>query len=109
MEDTITRKEFNEYVKRMEAEHKHLYETLDEYKAQMAEVHSISISVEKLALHMEHMLEEIKKQQITQDKHDARLEELESRDGEMWRKLVGYLVTTVAGILIGYAFKQLGM
>ena len=109
MEDVITRKEFAEYVKRMESEHEHLYEILDEHKAQMAEVHSISLSVEKLAVHMEHMLDELREQKVTQDKHDARLEELESRDGEMWRKLIGYLVTCVAGILIGYIFKQLGM
>ncbi len=38
-----------------------------------------------------------------------RLEALESRDGEMWRKAMGYLVTAVIGAFVGYIFKQIGM
>ena len=109
MDDIITRKEFNEYVKRMEAEHEHLHEVLNECKIQMNEVHSIAISTEKLACNMEHMLNELKRQQDVQEKHDIRIENLEARDGEMWRKLVGYAVTAIAGIIIGYIFKQIGM
>ena len=38
-----------------------------------------------------------------------RLETLESRDGEMWRKIVGYVITAILGIIVGYIFKQIGM
>ena len=51
---------------------------------------------------MEHML----KEQIQQGE---RLEALESRDGEMWRKLVSYALTAVVGIAIGFIFNQIGM
>ena len=51
---------------------------------------------------MENML----KEQVSQGK---RLETLESRDGEMWRKVVGYVITAIAGVFIGYLFKQVGM
>ena len=51
---------------------------------------------------MENML----KEQVSQGK---RLETLESRDGEMWRKGGGYVVTAVIGIVVGFLFKQAGM
>ena len=77
----------------------HRLNALEETVKQVA---AISTSVEKLALNMENML----KEQVSQGK---RLETLEGRDGEMWRKVVGYVVTAVIGIIVGYLFKQLGM
>ena len=46
------------------------------------------------------------KEQVKQGK---RLETLENRDGEMWRKVVGYIVTAVIGIVLGFVFTQIGM
>ena len=59
-------------------------------------------SIEKLALNMENMVKEQRKQ-------GERLEVLENRDGEMWRKVVGYAVTAVVGILLGFLFQRFGM
>ena len=106
--DYISREEHNEFRRSMDAENKrladennrqnHRLEVLEETVKQVA---SISTSVEKLALNMENML----KEQVSQGK---RLETLESRDGDMWRKAVGYAVTAIIGIVLGYIFKQLG-
>lgn len=106
--DYISREEHNEFRRSMDAENKrledennrqnHRLEILEETVKQVA---SISTSVEKLALNMENML----KEQVSQGK---RLETLESRDGDMWRKAVGYAVTAIIGIVLGYIFKQLG-
>ncbi len=76
----------------------HRLNTLEDTVKQVA---AISTSVEKLALNIENML----KEQVSQGK---RLETLESRDGAMWRKAVGYAVTAIIGIVLGYIFKQLG-
>ncbi len=105
--DYISREEHNEFRRSMDAENKrledennrqnHRLEILEETVKQVA---SISTSVEKLALNMENML----KEQVSQGK---RLETLESRDGDMWRKAVGYAVTAIIGIVLGYIFKQL--
>lgn len=46
------------------------------------------------------------KEQETQSK---RLVSLENRDGEMWRKVVGYVATAVIGIVVGFIFTQIGM
>ena len=42
-------------------------------------------------------------------RQDKRIELLESRDGELWRKVVSYAVTAIVGIVIGFVAKQLGM
>lgn len=51
-------------------------------------------------------MEAMLKEQVKQGK---RLETLENRDGEMWRKVVGYIVTAVIGIVLGFVFTQIGM
>lgn len=66
------------------------------------QIGALTTSVEKLASSMESMLKELEKQ-------GKRLETLEGRDGEMWRKVVGYIVTAVIGIFLGFVFTQIGM
>ncbi len=63
---------------------------------------SCSKAVNKLATNMENMVEEQKKQ-------GERLQAIESRDGEMWRKVVSYAVTAVIGVVIGFLLKQVGI
>lgn len=107
--DYISRQEHEEFRRLMDSENQRLHEEdnrqnhrLDALEETIKQVAAISTSVEKLALNMENML----KEQVSQGK---RLETLEGRDGDMWRKAVGYAVTAVIGIIIGYIFKQLGM
>ena len=109
MEDAISRAEHEEFAKRMVAENQRLddenrrqnkrLDILEENaKAQTA----LAVSVERLATNMENMLKEQKEQ-------GKRLETLESRDGEMWRKVVAYIATANVGIVIGFIFRQAGM
>ena len=37
-----------------------------------------------------------------QQEQGKRLATLESRDGEMWRKVVAYIATAIVGIVIGF-------
>lgn len=104
----VSRHEHEEFRRSMESENKRLEEEnnrqnhrLDSLEKTIEQVAKINTSVEKLALNMQNMLNE----QVSQGK---RLETLESRDGEMWRKVVGYVATAIAGIIVGYIFKQIG-
>ena len=105
----ISRQEHEEFRRSMDVENKRLEDEnnrqnhrLESLEKTVEQVAAISTSVEKLALNMQHMLDE----QISQGK---RLATLENRDGEMWRKVVGYVATAIAGIVVGYIFKQFGM
>ena len=107
--DYISRHEHEEFRRSMEAENQRLEDEnirqnhrLNALEETVKQVAAINTSVEKLAVSMENML----KEQVSQGK---RLETLESRDGEMWRKVVGYVITAIAGVFIGYLFKRVGM
>lgn len=91
-------------VKEQEQQGKRL-ETLEEQSSQMEIMHNIDLltsSIEKLTLNMANAIKE-------QESQKKRLEALERRDGEMWRKVVGYIVTAIIGIVLGFIFKQIGM
>lgn len=98
----LPRGEHEEFAKRMEDEHKRQNRRISDLEEAVKQYGALTVAVEKMATNMESMLDEQKKQ-------GERLEALESRDGELWRKAVGYVVTAIIGIVVGYIFKQLGM
>lgn len=102
MEDAISRKEHEEFVRRMEDEHKRVNHRLGDLEDTVRQIGELTASVEKLAISVESMAK-------SQNRQETRLEELESRDGEMWRKVTGYVITAVIGIVVGYIFTQFGM
>ena len=102
MDDAITRKEHEEFARRIDAENERQNKRLQLLEENVRQIGSLTASVEKLATSMENMAKE-------QEKQGKRLETLEGRDGEMWRKVVGYITTAVIGIVIGYIFTHLGM
>ena len=109
MDTPITRAEHEEFVRRMEAENKRLADEdnrqnhrIDELEDTVRQIGALTTSVEKLAVSIESMVKE-------QEQQSDRLEAIEKRDGEMWRKVTGYIITAVAGIIVGFIFKQLGM
>lgn len=102
MDSYILRGEHEEFVKRMDEEHHRQNHRIQLLEDNLNQIQSLTISVEKMALSMELMAKELGQQ-------GDRLETLESRDGEMWRKVLGYAATAVVGIIVGYIFRQLGL
>lgn len=102
MSETISRAEHEEFARRMEDEHDRQNHRIANLETAIERYGALTVAVEKMAVNMEQMLKEQKRQ-------GECIEELESRDGEMWRKATAYAATAVLGIVIGYLFKQLGM
>lgn len=101
MDEFITRVEHEEFSRRMEDEHSRQNKRIELLESHTQKQNALLSSIEKLAVNMESMQKELTKQ-------GRRLEALESRDGEMWRKVVGYAVTAVVGIVVGYIFTRIG-
>lgn len=101
MDNSISRAEHEEFRRRMEEEHGRINKRLELLEESIDRLHVLNTSIEKLAVNMESML----KEQVQQGQ---RLEVLEKRDGEMWRKVVGYIITAVIGGIIGYIFNMIG-
>lgn len=102
MDGTISRAEHEEFRKRMEEENHRQNRRIELLEENVRQIGALTTSVEKLATSMSSMVKE-------QEKQGERLEALEGRDGEMWRKVVGYIATAVVGIVLGFIFTQVGM
>lgn len=102
MEDVISRKEHEEFVRRMEDEHKRVNHRLSDLEDTVRQIGELTASVEKLAISVENMAK-------SQTKQEDRLEELESRDGKMWRKVSGYVLTTIIGSILTFIMMQVGI
>ncbi len=109
MDTPITRAEHEEFRRTVETEHKRLSEEdkrqnqrIDVLEEKIEQISDLTASVSKMATNMENMYEEQKRQ-------GKRLEALESRDGERWRQIAGYILTAIIGIVLGFVFKQFGM
>ena len=102
MDQPITRAEHEEFKQRLKEENSRQNRRIELLEDSVSRMETLPTSIEKLALSMESMVKE-------QEKQGKRLETLEGRDGEMWRKAVGYAVTAVIGIFIGFVFTQIGL
>lgn len=102
MDTPITRAEHEEFRRRLEEENRRQDRRIELLENNVQELSTLTTSVEKLAVSMEGMVRE-------QEKQGKRLETLENRDGEKWRKVAGYAVSAVVGAVIGFLLKQLGM
>ena len=102
MDTPITRAEHDEFCKRMEEAHRRQDKRISLLEESVEQNRTLAVSVEKLAVNMENMLKE-------QEQQSKRLEVIENRDGEMWRKITGYMITAVIGIVLGFLFHQIGM
>lgn len=100
--DLITRKEHEEFVRRMDEANSRQSKRLEIVEKDVRQIGSLTTAVEKLAFSMENMVRE-------QMKQGERLDQLESRDGEMWRKVTSYIVTAIVGAVVCYIMTRIGM
>ncbi|MDD6324651.1 MAG: hypothetical protein PUA72_03590 [Lachnospiraceae bacterium] len=98
----ISREEHQEFCKRMEEENHRQNRRIEMLEETVQQIGKLTASVEKMATSLQGMVRE-------QEQQGKRLVALESRDGEMWRKVVTYAVTALAGAVIGFVVKQIGM
>ena len=102
MDAPITRAEHEEFVKRIDAENNRQNRRIDLLEKSAQNINDLAMSVRELATNMKNMSEELRSQ-------GEKLEILEGRDWEMWRKVTGYIITAVIGIVVGYIFTRIGM
>ena len=102
MNTPITRAEHEEFRRRLEEENRRQDKRIELLEENTKRIETLNGTIGKLAANMEGMLKE-------QLRQGQRLELLESRDGELWRKVVSYALTAVVGAVVGFLCKQLGL
>lgn len=103
MEDEYLRRhEHEEFAKDVDREHKRQNKRIAALEVTVRQINDLTLSVQKLAINMEHML-------VNQTEQSKRLEELENRDEEKWRSVSMYVLTALIGAVLGFALKQVGI
>lgn len=98
-----------EFEKRMISENERLADEdkrqnkrIDVVEDTVRQIGDLTASVKELAVSMKNMMK-------VQEQQGQDIEELKNRDGEMWRKVTGYVITAVISIVVGFVFAQIGM
>lgn len=113
MENIITRQEHEEFTRRMESENQRIRDENERQNKRISvientiqQINSLTISVERMATNMEHMLEVLKNQ-------GDRLDKLESEPVETGKQIKMAIITsaisTVVGAAVGAALVLLRM
>lgn len=105
----ITRREHEEFAKRMETENRRRDDENNRQNARIAAVEAaaqriseLTISIEKLAINISTMAEELKSQ-------GTRLENLESKPAKRWDSLVSDIIKLIVAAAVGFALAKFGL
>ena len=109
MDNPVTHRELEAFRELMESENSRLKEENDRQNHRIGileesvrEISNLAASTEKLAANMENMLK-------VQEQQSKRLEQIESRDGEKWRKAMAYIGTAILGAVLAIVFAKIGL
>ena len=102
MDEYLTKGEHNEYKESQNKENNRINKRLELLENTVRQINDLTLSVQKLANNMESMLNK-------QTEQGQRLEDLEGRDGEKWRNVSMYVITTLIGAVIGFVLQQAGI
>ena len=100
MDEPISRAEHEEFARRIDAQEKRQDRRLELLEENVREIGALTISVQKLAQSLQSMVKE-------QEQQGRRLQALESRDGEKWRKLMGYIATALTSGAVTLLLSQI--
>lgn len=100
MDEPISRGEHEEFAKRIDAQEKRQDKRLEMLENTVREIGALTLSVQRLAQSLESMVEE-------QERQGRRLQALEDRDGEKWRKLMGYIATAITSGAVTLLLSQI--
>lgn len=100
MDAPISRGEHEEFARRIDAQEKRQDRRLELLEENVREIGALTASVQKLAQSLQSMVKE-------QEQQGRRLQALESRDGEKWRKLMGYIATALTSGAVTLLLSQI--
>ena len=101
-DEYLRRHEHEVFAKGVDREQVRQNKRIADLEVTVRQINNLTLSVQKLAINMEHML-------VNQTEQSKRLEELENRDGEKWRSISMHVLTALIGAVIGFALQQVGI
>lgn len=92
-EDIITRREHEEFARRIDTENERQNKRISLLEESLQRTNALTVAVEKMAVNMENMLEEQKKQ-------GERLEKLEKEPVEIGKQIKNVVITAVVSTVV---------
>ncbi|MCD8390482.1 MAG: hypothetical protein LUD03_01410, partial [Firmicutes bacterium] len=116
LDHPITRAEHEEFRKTIEAnfdamvaEDKRLNERLKIVEETNKQISDMNVTLQKQSDNITSLSRNLADIAKTQEAENARLKELEGRDGNKWRKVVDEALVLIVGLLIGAVAAKLGL
>lgn len=107
--DFITRREHDEFAKRMEVENqrrddedKRQNKRIDKLEETVAKIEGLTLAIEKMAVSINTMTDEIKSQ-------GARLTAIEAKPAKRWESLVSDIIKLLIAAVVGFLLAKIGM
>ena len=100
MDTPLSRGEHEEFARRIADQERRQDKRLELLEGTVREIGDLTLSVQRLAQSLESMVEE-------QGRQGRRLQALEDRDGEKWRKLMGYIATALTSGAVTLLLSQI--
>ena len=98
----LLREVHDEFADKVSAENARQNARIDKLETTALQINELALSVKELAINMEGALKQLTLQ-------NTRLETLEGRAGENWRKVVGTVITGVVGAVVGFLLAHAGI
>ena len=93
---------FAEYQRRLEDQKSRWDKRLEVLENNVQQIHALTANIEKLTISVQNMAQ-------AQAEYGERLKAIENRDGEMWRKIVGYVLTAGVGFVLAALLRRAGI
>lgn len=96
-QDYISRREHEEFARRMESENERIRDENDRQNKRIAIVEESVNEFNKLVLQIERIAVSIQQMTAEISKQGERLESIESKPGKRWETLIGGIIGAIAG------------
>lgn len=101
MDTPITRAEYEEHNRRMEDEHNRMNRRIELAECEIRSFQKIATSVEKLAIGVENMTEEQKRQGDQIGELKDHIDRIEREPADTWGRIKGKALDTIVGAVAG--------
>lgn len=98
-----------EFSQRIEDENNRQNKRIQLLEDHLEEVRNLTVSTEKLATNMEHMVKSQNSMNETLARQGERLDAIEKEPAEKWKQISGIVLSMIVGALVTFVLAKIGL
>lgn len=103
MEEFVSIQEHREFARRIDQENTRQNRRIAVLEENVKEIHSLTVSVERMAVNMENMLNAIERQGTLIEKQNERIDDIEKEPAKDQKEIKMEIIKTIISALVGAA------